>query len=41
MKLRGRIMTEFDAVNRLAGTSYWLDLSFPLAVKMPAGAPHA
>ena len=40
MKLRGRIMTEFDAVNRLAGTSYWLDLSFPLAVKMPAGAPH-
>jgi hypothetical protein len=40
MILRGRIMTEFDAVNRLSGTSYWLDLSFPLAMKMPAGAPH-
>jgi hypothetical protein len=38
--LRGRIMTEFDAVNRLEGTSYWLDLSFPLVMKMPAGAPH-
>ena len=38
--LRGRIMTEFDAVNRLQGTSYWLDLSFPLVMKMPPGAPH-
>ena len=38
MTLRGRIMTEFDEVNRLAGTSYWLDLAFPLVIKMP---PHA
>jgi hypothetical protein len=40
VSLRGRIMTEFDAVNRLQGTSYWLDLAFPLAMKMPVGAPH-
>lgn len=38
--VRGRIMTEFDAVNRVAGNSYWLDVSFPLVMKMPAGAPH-
>jgi len=38
--LRTRIMTEFDAVNRLHGTSYWIDLSFPLAMKMPPGAAH-
>jgi hypothetical protein len=40
MNLRGRIMTEFDAVNRVEGTSYWLDLSLPLALKLPPGAPH-
>ena len=40
MTLRGRIMTEFDAVNRIEGTSYWLDLAFPLVMKMPVGAPH-
>jgi hypothetical protein len=40
MTLRGRVMTEFDAVNRLQGTSGWLDLSFPLMMKLPAGAPH-
>jgi hypothetical protein len=37
VSLRGRVMTEFNAVNRLQGTSYWLDLAFPLAMKMPAG----
>jgi hypothetical protein len=40
VSLRGRIMTEFNAVNRLQGASYWLDLAFPLVMKMPAGAPH-
>jgi hypothetical protein len=38
VSLRGRVMTEFDAVNRLEGTSCWLDLSFPLVMKVPTPA---
>ena len=33
--LRARMMTEFGAINRLQGTSVWLELSVPLAVKLP------
>ncbi len=31
--------TEFNAVNRLQGHSIWFDLSMPLHVQLPAGAP--
>ncbi|MBT0669508.1 transporter [Novosphingobium profundi] len=34
---RGRVMEEFDATNRLEGTSFWLDFTIPLHMKMPAG----
>ncbi len=37
--LRFRAIHEFDAKNRLEGDSFWLGLSMPLAVQMPAGAP--
>ena len=39
ISLRFHGATEFDAVNRLEGHSFWLDLSMPLHVKMPPGAP--
>jgi hypothetical protein len=35
--LRFRVLTEFDVKNRLQGTSGWIDLSFPLHIKLP---PH-
>ncbi len=38
--LRVRGMTEFDARNRLEGNSAWLDLSFPLSMKLPAAPSH-
>ena len=38
--LRVRGMTEFDARNRLEGNSAWLDLSFPLSMKLPAAPFH-
>ena len=38
--LRVRVMTEFDAKNRLQGTSGWLDFSIPLWVRLPK-APRA
>lgn len=37
--LRFRAIHEFDAKNRLEGDSFWLGLTMPLAVQMPAGAP--
>jgi hypothetical protein len=39
VKLRGRVMTEFDATNRLTGTSGWLDVTMPLWVKLPTAPP--
>ena len=36
--LRFRAFSEFDAVNRLEGESYWLELNMPLHVNMPPGA---
>lgn len=39
ISLRFHGTTEFDAVNRLEGHSFWLDLSMPLHVRMPPGAP--
>jgi len=35
--LRLHAMTEFNATNRLEGSSVWLDFSMPLHVKMPPG----
>ena len=37
--LRFRVLTEFDVRNRLQGTSGWIDLSFPLSVKLPHPPP--
>lgn len=37
--LRLRAFTEFDAKNRPEGDSFWIGLSVPLSMKMPAGAP--
>jgi hypothetical protein len=37
--LRFRAIHEFDAKNRLEGDSFWLGLSVPLAMQLPAGAP--
>lgn len=37
--LRIRGFHEFDAVNRLEGSSFFVDLSFPIKVVMPAGPP--
>jgi hypothetical protein len=34
-------MTEFDVKDRLQGTSGWLDLSFPLTLKLPPHPPPA
>jgi hypothetical protein len=39
VSLRFHGATEFDAVNRLEGHAFWLDLSMPLHVRMPPGAP--
>ena len=36
--LRARAFSEFNVSNRLEGDSFWLDLSVPLSMKMPAGA---
>lgn len=35
---RLKVLTEFDATNRLEGTSVLLSLAIPLSVKLPAGA---
>jgi hypothetical protein len=37
--LRARAFTEFNATNRLEGDSFWLGLSVPLSLKMPAAPP--
>jgi hypothetical protein len=39
--LRIRGFREFDAVNRLEGSSFFVDLSFPIKVVMPAVPPTA
>jgi hypothetical protein len=39
--LRFRVMTEFDVKNRLQGASGWIDLSFPLSLKLPKTPPGA
>lgn len=39
ISLRFHGTKEFDAVNRLEGHSFWLDLAMPLHVKMPPGPP--
>jgi hypothetical protein len=36
--VRLRVMTEFDAQNRLSGDSVWLELSVPLSMKLPSAA---
>jgi hypothetical protein len=41
VSLRFHGTTEFDAVNRLQGHTFWLDLAMPLHVKMPTGAAPA
>lgn len=35
--IRARFFQEFEVTNRLEGQSYWLSLSLPLHMKMPAG----
>ncbi len=40
LTVRVRGMHEFDARNRMEGDSLWLDLTMPLYVKLPPGAPH-
>jgi len=37
--LRARAFTEFDATNRMEGDSFWLGLTVPLSLKMPAAPP--
>ncbi len=37
--LRARAFTEFNVTNRLEGDSFWLGLSVPLSLKMPAAPP--
>jgi hypothetical protein len=37
--LRARAFTEFNATNRMEGDSFWLGLSVPLSLKMPAAPP--
>ncbi|WP_082554673.1 SphA family protein [Caulobacter sp. Root1455] len=37
--LRARAFTEFNATNRMEGDSFWLGLTVPLSLKMPAAPP--
>ncbi|MBO9709298.1 MAG: transporter [Caulobacter sp.] len=38
--LRARAFTEFNVTNRLEGDSFWLGLTVPFSMKMPAAAPN-